>query len=392
MKILWHSNSPWSPTGYGSQTALFGPPLAKHHDLAISSFYGLEGARIKWDGIPVFPGLGGEFGNDYIEAHASSHFEGDLRGGLLMTLLDVWVLQPERVAGMNAACWTPVDHTPATPMQENFFDKSGAVPIAMSRFGEQQLARFEPLYVPHAVDTSVYKPRNRAKIRKQVRLSEDAFVVGMVAANKGRPSRKGFQQALQAFRIFGERHDDAFLYLHTTMDPKYSEGEHLGGLIDSLGIPMSVVRMADQYTMMFDPYPQEAMSWIYSALDVLLNPSMGEGFGLPVLEAQACGTPAIVTDFSAMKEVCGAGWHVNWRPFWTYQRSWQAEPDVEDIVEALEQAYSKPRAARKALSEQAREHAMTYDIKRVMDEYMLPAIEAAAARYQDRKPLELAVA
>jgi glycosyltransferase involved in cell wall biosynthesis len=49
------------------------------------------------------------------------------------------------------------------------------------------------------------------------------------------------------------------------------------------------------------------MAKIYSAMDVLLNPAMGEGFGITVLEAQACGTPAIVTDFSAMTEVCGGG-------------------------------------------------------------------------------------
>jgi len=309
-----------------------------------------------------------------------------------MTLLDVWVLQPERVAPMNALCWTPVDHEPATPLQQQFFDQSGAIPLAMSRFGEEQLAQFAPLYCPHAVDCSVYKPRDRARIRKQVGLPDDAFVVGMIAANKGRPSRKGFQQAFEAFRLFREKHDDAYLYLHTVMDPKYSEGEALGLMIESLGIPKSAVRMADQYAMMFDPYPNEAMSWIYSTLDVVLNPAMGEGFGLPVLEAQACGTPVIVTDFSAMREVCGAGWKVGCRPYWSYQRSWMAQPDVMDILSALDDCYGMPRAKQKALAKQAREHAQTYDVQRVLKTNMLPAIEAAAARFEDRKPVELAVA
>jgi hypothetical protein len=38
-KMLFHSNTPWSPTGYGVQTGLFAPLLAPHYDLAISSFY-----------------------------------------------------------------------------------------------------------------------------------------------------------------------------------------------------------------------------------------------------------------------------------------------------------------------------------------------------------------
>lgn len=38
-KLIWHSNSPWSPTGYGTQTGLFAPLLSQQYDLAISSFY-----------------------------------------------------------------------------------------------------------------------------------------------------------------------------------------------------------------------------------------------------------------------------------------------------------------------------------------------------------------
>lgn len=37
--MLIHSNSPWAPTGYGQQTALFAPMLAEHYRLGISAFY-----------------------------------------------------------------------------------------------------------------------------------------------------------------------------------------------------------------------------------------------------------------------------------------------------------------------------------------------------------------
>ena len=81
------------------------------------------------------------------------------------------------------------------------------------------------------------------------------------------------------------------------------------------------------------------MADVYSSLDVLLNPAMGEGFGLPILEAHACGVPAIVTDFTAMSEVCGAGWKVGYDRVRTPLRAWQAWPNVEEIVESLEQCY-----------------------------------------------------
>jgi len=133
--------------------------------------------------------------------------------------------------------------------------------------------------------------------------------------------------------------------------------------------------------MMFDPYPAATMGKIYSSMDVLLNPAMGEGFGIPVLEAAACGVPAIVTNFSAMPEVCGAGWHVACRPYWTGQNSWMATPDVEDIVKALESCYRMPQGAREQLSEKARVHALKYDVHRVLEEYWLPALKVIEQRF-----------
>lgn len=45
---------------------------------------------------------------------------------------------------------------------------------------------------------------------------------------------------------------------------------------------------------------------LYSGASVFVYPSLFEGFGLPPLEAMACGTPVVVSDTSALPEVCGA--------------------------------------------------------------------------------------
>lgn len=44
---------------------------------------------------------------------------------------------------------------------------------------------------------------------------------------------------------------------------------------------------------------------LYAAADCLLHPSYCEGFGLPLLEAMACGCPVVASDHSAMPEVMG---------------------------------------------------------------------------------------
>lgn len=388
-KILWHSNAPWVPTGYGAQTGLFAPQLAKHYDLALSSFFGLEGHPITWEGIPVLPGMGGEFGNETLPQHAARWFNGDQRGGLVVTLMDVWVLNAVMASTLNMACWVPVDHEPAPPAVYEFFAKSSAVPIAMSRFGERMLARYDPLYVPHGVDTTVFKPYPRKETREEVGLPEDAFLVGMVAANKGRPSRKGFSQAFQAFKKLRDEHDNAYLYLHTSISPHFGGGEDIKSMTVAMGIPDEAVLTTDQYRMMFNPHPPEAMARIYSTLDVLLNPAMGEGFGIPVIEAQACGTPVIVSDCTAMAEIGKAGWKVRVEPYWTGQNSWQGMPIVGDIAKALEQCYTMTDERRANLRAQARVHALAYDLERVMDEFMLPALRAAEQRFASQEPVTI---
>jgi hypothetical protein len=97
-----------------------------------------------------------------------------------------------------------------------------------------------------------------------------------------------------------------------------------------------------------------------------------------------------VTEFSAMKEVCAAGWHVKWDPYWTGQNSWMATPDVDDIASALEECYGLPDRQRQQLSEAGRRHALEYSLPRVLKEHMLPALRIAEQRFRDRDPVTVA--
>jgi glycosyltransferase involved in cell wall biosynthesis len=51
--------------------------------------------------------------------------------------------------------------------------------------------------------------------------------------------------------------------------------------------------------------PEEDLPMFYSAADVFVFPSLYEGFGLPVLEAMACGAPVIAQNSSSIPEVLG---------------------------------------------------------------------------------------
>lgn len=378
MKILWHSNAPYAATGYGQQTATFLPRLkADGHDVAASCFYGLGGAILNWNDIRLYPGGMSHYGTDVVMAHAAHHFGGNPKGGLVLTLVDVWVLPPQTMARGNTACWVPVDHDPIPPRVAGFFQESGCAPIAMSRFGEQQLrnAGLEPFYVPHGIDTEVFKPQDRIAARAKTGLPEDAFIVGMVAANKDNPSRKGFNEAFQAFAEFLKDHPKALLYLHTEASG-FSTGVDLQSLLHSCGIPPEAVRFCDQYQYQGISYPPEYVATAFSAMDVLLNPSHGEGFGVPIIEAQACGTPVIVTDTTAMSELCGVGWAVPGQKFWTPQESWQTVPEVGAIVEALRAVHDTPPDRGLAVN-----FASDYAADKVYEDHWKPTLAALKARF-----------
>jgi glycosyltransferase involved in cell wall biosynthesis len=51
--------------------------------------------------------------------------------------------------------------------------------------------------------------------------------------------------------------------------------------------------------------PAEELPFWYNSAEVLIYPSIFEGFGLPVLEAMACGTPVVVSDASSLPEIVG---------------------------------------------------------------------------------------
>lgn len=388
-KLLLHSNAPWTGTGYGTQCAQFAPRLAQEYDLAISAFYGLEGNVIPWNGIPVLPGIGQTYGNETIQEHARMFLGDDLRSGLVMTLEDCWVLDPHIWSGLNCLSWVPVDHEPCPRPVRQFFENSGSIPLAMSRFGEKMLEGLDPLYCPHGVDTATLKPQDKTEAREALGLPTDAYVVGMVAANKGNPSRKCFQEAFEAFAQFHQKHPDSMLYLHTEQSGRF-QGVNIPELLTACGVPLKAAVLCDQYRAVHYPFDNEHMARVFNSLDVLLSPSAGEGFGLAVIEAQACGVPVIVSDFSAQPELVGAGWLVEGVKWFTPIGSWQFKPSVPDILNALNSAFRNH--GNELYAKKARDKSLEYSVDRVFKDYMLPALVEAQKRFDARRPVELKAA
>jgi glycosyltransferase involved in cell wall biosynthesis len=387
MRILIHSNGPNVPTGYGVQTALLAPRLRDAgHEVAISVYYGHQSGLGEWNGITLLPGdVTESYGNAILHEHAARWFGGDPLGGWIIPIMDVFGLTNPTFNQFNIAAWTPVDHHPAPPAVIDFFKRTDAVPIAMSRFGEDQLRRAgrDPMYAPLVVDTNVFSPVDDAK--KVCGLEGDRFVVMMNGMNKGAyHHRKGFPEAFFAFAQFAKNHDDALLYMHTEMYGAHAQGINLVDLAMARGISEHQIKFCDQYAYRCGFIPTEQLAAVYSAADVLLAPSRGEGFCIPLIEAQACGTPVIVTDFSAQPELVGAGWKVPGQPEWEAAlASDYIKADIPSLIDALELAYEErgSEVNRVAAINKARE----YDADFCFAKYWQPILD----ELQGGTPVEL---
>jgi len=319
--------------------------------------YGLEGSTSMWNGVKIYPRGNAPYSDDIMVAHWMDWANGNKDiPAILMTLFDVWVFKsPSFDLCPNIASWVPIDHSPCPEDVLRWCARPNVKPIAMSKFGGQMLdqAGIEHFYAPHGIEP-VFKPTKKYKSstgeatgRELMGIPEDKFVVMMNAANKGaNPSRKSFGENLLAFGIFAKTHPDAVIYLHVERDGS-SGGISVLDLIKAVGLEEHQYKIVDQYAYRIG-FPQEALAAMYSAADVLLSCSMGEGFGLAVIEAQACGVPVIVSDFTAQPELVGSGWKVDVQPFWdAHQKAWFCTPQVPSIVDALRQAYNAPRGVDK---------------------------------------------
>lgn len=384
MRILWLSREPWAFGGYSNQTALLTQKLKEAGtDIAIAAYSGLVCGILEWRGIPVYPmpmnhgDINSIVGLHYQHWHADVLFS--LHDG--QAIIDGPSLK-RKFPKLRWSLWFPVDSEPFPSVYANNVSSS-FLPMVMSRFGEKvaREAGFELRYTPHGIDLSIFQPIERADARKKLGWPQQAFIVSMVAANCG--YRKAFPQNIEGFARFHDKHPDSMLYLQTQKTA--ADGLDLEAVCVEFGLePGENVFFCDLYSDLLG-IPDSEMALIYNASNALLSVTMGEGFGLPIVEAQACGTPVIVGDWSAMSELCFSGWKVTKDESDRWQlpidSTWRL-PHVDAIADRIEQAYqsSNDLEESRRLRETARRSVLEYDLNAVVERYWVPIL----AQIQDQ--------
>ena len=391
MALLWHSNAPWCGTGYGTQTAQVVERMKRDgHAIAVNANYGLQGMRSEWNGIPIFPMGIESYSNDTVRANFTiwKRENPDLPAHVVC-LFDAWTMTEAMWKDVPTSVWAMVDHQPLPPKVLEVLQRPHFTPIAVTKFGLEQMQRAgltNARYIPMAIDTKTYHPgatydgKTGRELMNLGEGADDFFVVSCINANKasgaGGIHRKSWAENILAFSIFAQNKPDVRLYLHTERYGNHG-GLALDFLLKACGLQDGInYKFVSQHAM-HNGIPNDAMAALFNGTDVLLASTMGEGFGLTLLEAQACGTVAIANNFSAQPELLGDGWLTENQPYWDgTQLSWFATPNIPSIVDALEAAYKRGRGR----SDKARKHALEYDADRVWKKYWKPYLKELAGQ------------
>jgi len=333
------------------------------------------------------------------------------KADMVIHLKEPWVFRNVHRWAINNVFYAIIDHHPVSPLITSRLQTAFRI-LCPSHHAQRELiqAGFERdriKYVPHGVDTKVFKPlEDRAACRKIFGLKPDDYVIGIVAINR---ARKMIPQMMKGYKRFLEMNPDiknAHLFLWTNVYPTRGATRPIMGVADvgvnllnemhNLGIAAGPndARWMDPNSFNklmrlgglkdYDPNPEEPdLVKLLNCFDVHLATTGGEGFGLTLIEAQACGIPVIATEYAAAPEQVGAGLTVRPSDFIVMNTpgTRYAVPDADGIAEALTKIYN---ADPEKLARRARSFALRYDWDRIISQYWQPFLEEAET---ELKPL-----
>jgi glycosyltransferase involved in cell wall biosynthesis len=236
----------------------------------------------------------------------------------------------------------------------------------VSEYSRQDMHRFYhiPLdrvhVVPDGVDTSVFRPiadaERLAAFRREYTGSDEPYI-----AYVGKPTERRNLTPL----------------LHALAKLRAERKQPHRMLIVGAGLPGSsrfrdVIRelALDEHVVVRDYATHDVMPLVYNAAALFVYPSSYEGFGMPVLEAMACGTPTIALNNTAFPEFAGGVAHL------------LSDASVDTLLEGMDSVLRDP-AWRARMAAEGPKRAASYDWRIITRRYldlMIPLAERAARR------------
>jgi glycosyltransferase involved in cell wall biosynthesis len=162
--------------------------------------------------------------------------------------------------------------------------------------------------IPYGTDEQFQpcSPEKKARLRAERGIGKDKFRFITIAQNT---SRKNLPSILQTAKLLKDGGDDRIeFYVHTNVDafdPSETYSYDLKSLAKQLGVEDRVY-FPSKKTSVFLAQKTEYLVEECQASDCYLSSSLSEGYGLPVMEAMACGIPVLANATTTMYELLGS--------------------------------------------------------------------------------------
>ncbi len=246
---------------------------------------------------------------------------------------------------------TPIDGSPVFPEWEAIAKIADGM-MVISRFGVEMMRRqgVQVDLCHPGVDTTEFFPpltEERAALREQAGIPQDAWLYGMFCMNQG---RKAIPNTLKAFKEFAADKKNVAIYLD--MDEVSPAGWNIGQLADSIGLSRTRVLLRAQLQARLPNLRDR-----YAILDAHGVLAYREGFGLPLVESMACAVPTFSMDWCSGREIVGEGrgylvnvlrdsYGEDVAQHGTWGNAQDKVPDSRHFVELLNEVYYHPEEAK----------------------------------------------
>jgi glycosyltransferase involved in cell wall biosynthesis len=376
IKVLTISDHPLSPSGVGTQTKYVCEALLKSDKFEIISL----GGAIKhhnYSPIAVDP-YGEEWRIIPVDGYGTQEMIRSVlrteRPDILWFMTDprfygwLWDMENEIRPLIPMVYYHVWDNFPAPHFNRKFYlsnDKICAISKVTNEIVKQVAPEINLEYVPHAVDSNLFKPLSEEQIlalRKEHFDAEDQEKVVFFWNNRN-ARRKQPGSLLFWFKTFLDKvgHDKAQLIMHT--DPNDPHGQDLNLIINHLKLDTQ-----RQVLLSVQKVNQENLGALYNMVDCTINISDAEGFGLATLESLSCGTPIIANMTGGLQEQIRSGSDLFGIPLIPESKAVIGSQDVpyiyEDrisesqLVSALEKMFIMSREERRQVGLKGRKHVM----------------------------------
>lgn len=224
--------------------------------------------------------------------------------------------------------------------------------------------------IPNGFDPRLFTPDGPSSRPNGCRKFMFLFVGGAI-------QRKGIDVLLEAYAEAFEAGDDATLVVNTGANPAYSHNS-----LNSLLVEFKNDVRRPHLAILSEQLDDATLATLYRGCDAFVLPYRGEGFGMPIAEAMACGKPVIVTAAGPAPEFCPAdyGYFVSAResavpepppPFGELEGEWTwFEPDVAALARAMRYAYEHSDKAVERGRNAARAIRRTHTWDRILPTYI----------------------